>query len=47
MFVLAETDTDPNPAPMRVDTALVNAPRMRTEFVLLALILALACTWRL
>lgn len=40
MFV----DTEAGPAPIRVDTALVDAPRMRTELVLLALELALIYT---
>ena len=31
--------------PMRIDRALVVAPHMRTEFVLLTLELALTCTW--
>ena len=37
--VLLLVDTDPDPVPIRADTALVDAPRMRTEFVLLAMLL--------
>jgi hypothetical protein len=44
-FVFALVDRDTDPGLLRMDTALVDTPRMRTELVLLALTLALTRVW--